>query len=159
MTRNTDKNYCPTTHANACACGGSSSWGSALREARKGIALLVLDAMGGVDWERQQYRCPLTDRYVPFTQGGEVDRPESGACYRFGNMVLTSATGNRARAAYGDPDAEWSARYAACVARASASVAERIDAMTQSDLRALGRMVTVSEQSSQPVTTGQFWDK
>ena len=121
-TENTARHYCPTTHADATPCGGTAAWGSARRMERAAVALLTLHAMGGVDFDAQTYRCPLTGAVVPFGTAFDVDRTVAGACYVQGAFVLTTKAGNAARNTQGDPSEAWTARYVQAVAAAAATV-------------------------------------
>lgn len=118
----TPRHYCPTTHADATPCGGTPAWGSARRMERAAVALLTLDAMGGVDFDAATYRCPLTGTVVPFGTAFDVDRTVTGACYTQGGFVLTTKAGNAARNTQGDPSEAWTASYVAAVAAAAATV-------------------------------------
>lgn len=116
------KTYCPKRSANgACTTCHNGSWGSAQRKQRFAIAVATLSNMGGTQGDL--FRCPVTGAWYPVgAVPVEVDRPRAGECYTQGNFVITTRDGNQARNDHGDPNAEWTARYAASVAQAAATV-------------------------------------
>lgn len=143
--------YCPKRNGIACNTCGNASWGTPMRVQRFAYAVATLAAMGGVEGDR--FRCPVTGAWLTIgVDPVEVDRPEAGACYTLGNMVITSRNGNQSRNA--GESAQWVADYIVAVSNAAATVG-RITGRDAQATWSEWHPVTHSEH----VATGATWWK